>query len=70
MPQRGGVGSILVQLAKRAGAKTTIAGTSTAELPFARSLGADLGVDYTRSGWGARRREKLDQISSINRLAE
>lgn len=40
--------SILVQLAKRAGAKFIIAGASTAEkLAFARSLGAD----YTRSGW-------------------
>ncbi len=42
-----GVGSILVQLAKRAGAKFIIAGACTAEkLAFARSLGAD----YTPSG--------------------
>ena len=42
-----GVGSILVQLAKRAGAKFIIAGACTTEkLAFARSLGAD----YTRSG--------------------
>ncbi|MCI0601116.1 MAG: zinc-binding dehydrogenase [Beijerinckiaceae bacterium] len=48
----GGVGSILVQLARLAGAKTIIAGASTAEkLAFARSLGAGAGVDYTRSDW-------------------
>ena len=42
-----GVGLILVQLAKRAGAKFIIAGACTTEkLAFARSLGAD----YTRSG--------------------
>lgn len=48
----GGVGSLLVQLAKSAGAKTVIAAASTPEkLGFARSLGADVGVDYTRPGW-------------------
>jgi NADPH:quinone reductase len=53
----GGVGSLLVQLAKRAGAATVIAAASTDEkLEFARSLGADLGVDYTRSDWVGRLR--------------
>lgn len=48
----GGVGSMLVQLARRGGAKAVIAGASTTEkIAFARSLGADAGVDYTRSGW-------------------
>jgi NADPH2:quinone reductase len=48
----GGVGSLLVQLAKRAGAATVIAAASSEEkLAFARSLGADLGVNYTREGW-------------------
>jgi NADPH:quinone reductase len=48
----GGVGSLLVQLSKRAGAKTVIAAASTAnKLEFARSLGADAGVDYTKSDW-------------------
>jgi NADPH:quinone reductase len=48
----GGVGSLLVQLAKRAGARTVIAAASTAKkLDFARSLGADAGVDYTRPDW-------------------
>jgi NADPH2:quinone reductase len=48
----GGVGSLLVQLAKRAGARRVIAAASTPEkLDFARSLGADSGVDYTRPEW-------------------
>jgi NADPH2:quinone reductase len=48
----GGVGTLLVQLARRAGAKTVIAAASSArKLDFVRSLGAEAGVDYTRSDW-------------------
>jgi len=48
----GGVGSLLVQLAKRAGATRIIAGASSgAKLELARSLGADAGVDYTAPDW-------------------
>lgn len=44
----GGVGSLLVQLAKQAGARTVIAAASTEEkLAFARTLGADAAVNYT-----------------------
>ena len=49
----GGVGSLLIQLAKRAGAKAVIAAASTTEkLSLARSLGADFGIDYSKPGWG------------------
>jgi NADPH:quinone reductase len=52
----GGVGSLLVQLAKLAGAKTVIAAASTArKIDFAIALGADVGVNYTQSDW-------LDQV--------
>lgn len=48
----GGVGSLLVQLAKRAGATHVVAGASSrAKLDLARSLGADAGVDYTAPDW-------------------
>jgi NADPH:quinone reductase len=48
----GGVGSLLVQLAKRAGAKTVIAAASTPQkLDFARSLGAGAAVNYTQPDW-------------------
>jgi len=53
----GGVGSLLVQLAMRAGAKKVVAGASTpAKLDFARSLGADAGIDYTQPDWVTRLR--------------
>ena len=48
----GGVGSLLLQLAKRAGARTVIAAASTTDkLDFARSLGAHAGVNYTQADW-------------------
>ncbi|MGW5660955.1 quinone oxidoreductase family protein [Streptomyces sp. NPDC003758] len=48
----GGIGHLSVQLAKLAGAGRVIAtASSPAKLDFARSLGADAVVDYTRPGW-------------------
>lgn len=49
----GGVGSLLVQMTKRAGAKRVIAAASSQDkLALARDLGADAGVDYTQPHWG------------------
>lgn len=48
----GGVGSLLVQLARRDGAKLVIGAASSEEKRrFACSLGADAAVDYTVDGW-------------------
>ncbi|MEV6610939.1 zinc-binding dehydrogenase [Kutzneria sp. NPDC051319] len=47
----GGVGSLLVQLAKRTGATVIAAASSASKLDLARSLGADRVVDYSRDGW-------------------
>lgn len=48
----GGVGSLLVQLAKMKGARV-IAGTSSAEkIPTAKKLGADEVIIYSEEGWG------------------
>ena len=48
----GGVGTLLVQLARRAGAKRVIAAASSArKLAATQALGADAGVDYTQPGW-------------------
>ncbi|MEW9308397.1 quinone oxidoreductase family protein [Labrys neptuniae] len=48
----GGVGSLLVQLARNAGARQVIAAAGSPEkLDLARSLGADAGVDYRSAGW-------------------
>lgn len=54
----GGVGSLLVQLAKRQGAGAVIAAAgSRAKLDLALSLGADAGIDYSSVDWVARVRE-------------
>ncbi len=48
----GGVGSLLVQLARRAGAATVVAlAGGERKLAKARELGADVAVDYRRPGW-------------------
>lgn len=47
----GGVGSLLVQLAKSAGARVVAAASGKAKLDLAAKLGADLTVDYTEAGW-------------------
>ncbi|KFC75615.1 putative quinone oxidoreductase [Bosea sp. LC85] len=50
----GGVGSLLVQTAKHAGAKRIIATASSQDkLALARDLGADESVNYTQPHWGA-----------------
>ncbi|WP_342239331.1 quinone oxidoreductase family protein [Inquilinus sp. OTU3971] len=54
----GGVGSLLLQLARRAGAERVIAVAGGPEkLDVARSLGADLGIDYREPGWAGLVRE-------------
>jgi NADPH2:quinone reductase len=51
----GGIGHLAVQLAKLEGARTVIAtASSPAKLDLARSLGADVAVDYTDPGWPER----------------
>ena len=48
----GGIGSLLVQCAKAAGARRVIAvASSPAKLALAKELGADEGIDYTEAGW-------------------
>jgi NADPH2:quinone reductase len=47
----GGVGTLLVQLARRAGARVVALAGQPAKLALARDLGADLAVDYRREDW-------------------
>ena len=47
----GGVGSLLVQLAKAAGARVVAAAGGARKAELATSLGADAAVDYTIDGW-------------------
>lgn len=50
----GGVGSLLVQLVKAAGAHVVAAAGGAHKLAIARELGADEVVDYREPGWAAR----------------
>lgn len=57
----GGVGSLLIQLAKSAGARSIVAtASSDAKLDLVRSLCADIGVDYTLPNWTATLKETLN----------
>lgn len=47
----GGVGSLLVQLARAAGAKVVGAARGQRKLEAVRALGADVAVDYSEPGW-------------------
>lgn len=49
----GGVGSLLVQLARRAGAHVVAAAGGEPKLALAARLGAEATVDYTGPGWEA-----------------
>lgn len=53
----GGVGSLLVQLASRAGARVIAAASDKRKLDLARELGAEVTVDYTDPDWADRVRE-------------
>ncbi|TDB73189.1 zinc-binding dehydrogenase [Micromonospora sp. KC723] len=50
----GGVGSLLVQLARAAGAQVVGAARGSRKLDVARELGADVVVDYSEPGWTER----------------
>lgn len=57
----GGVGTLAVQLARAMGAGQIIAAASTDEkLDLAVSLGADVGINYTQTGWIDRVMEATD----------
>ncbi len=57
----GGVGTLAVQMAKLLGAGKVIATASSEEkLELARSLGADVLIDYTDDGWPGKVREATD----------
>jgi NADPH2:quinone reductase len=62
----GGVGSLLVQLAKRQGASLVIAAAgSKAKLDLALSLGVDATVDYSKPDWPLHVREASGGVDII-----
>jgi NADPH:quinone reductase len=58
----GGVGSLLVQLAKRSGATVVAAARGARKLTLAEQLGADLAVDYTEDGWAEKVQAAVGQV--------
>ncbi|TAE59298.1 MAG: NADPH:quinone reductase [Bacteroidetes bacterium] len=63
----GGVGSLLVQLARLAGARVIAAASSEKKLDVARRLGAEICINYSQPGWtealiAANGGEKVDII--------
>ncbi|MET8143890.1 zinc-binding dehydrogenase [Sphaerisporangium sp. NPDC005288] len=53
----GGMGILLVQLARAAGARVTAAARGERKLDLAQRMGADVVVDYTEPGWAEHVRE-------------
>jgi NADPH2:quinone reductase len=56
----GGIGSLLVQAGRSAGATVVGLAGGPAKVDRVRRLGADLAVDYTEPGWEERVRDGLD----------
>lgn len=62
----GGVGTLLVQLARANGASVVVAAASTAEkLALARELGAHMTVNYASAGWAAELRRQVRDLTVI-----
>lgn len=56
----GGVGSLLVQLAKLYGAKVIAASSSDDKLKVAKANGADVTINYSENGWSDKVKEAND----------
>jgi NADPH:quinone reductase len=61
----GGVGTLLVQLARNAGARVVALAGQPRKLAVARDLGADLTVDYQLDGWERRVRDAVGEVDVV-----
>ncbi len=61
----GGVGTLLVQIARNAGARVVALAGQPRKLALARDLGADLAVDYSRDGWDTQVRDAAGQVDVV-----
>jgi NADPH:quinone reductase len=61
----GGVGSLLVQIARNAGARVVALAGQPRKLALARDLGADLTVDYSRDGWDKQVRDAAGEVDVV-----
>jgi NADPH2:quinone reductase len=61
----GGVGTLLVQIARRAGARVVALAGQPRKLALARDLGADVTVDYSRDGWERQVRDVAGEVDVV-----
>jgi NADPH2:quinone reductase len=61
----GGVGSLLVELARNRGARVVAAAGGKRKLAIARELGADVAVDYSDPQWSAHLRADLQAVDVV-----
>lgn len=61
----GGVGSLIVQLAKTAGAQVVAVTGSRRKADVASELGADVSIDYTAPDWPTRVRDAVDAVDVV-----
>jgi NADPH:quinone reductase len=61
----GGVGTLLVQIARNAGARVVALAGHPRKLALARDLGADLTVDYRHDSWERQVRDATGQVDVV-----
>ena len=61
----GGVGTLLVQLARAAGARVVALASQEGKLAVARDLGADLAIDYSERDWPDRVRQAAGKVDIV-----
>ena len=61
----GGVGTLLVQIARNAGARIVALAGHPRKLALARDLGADLTADYRQDGWERHVRDATGQVDVV-----
>jgi NADPH2:quinone reductase len=61
----GGVGTLLVQIARNAGARVVALAGQPRKLAIASDLGADLAVDYSRDGWDEQVRDVVGPVDVV-----
>jgi NADPH2:quinone reductase len=61
----GGVGALLVQLARAAGAGVVAVAGGPRKVGLALDLGADVAIDYREPGWAERVREAVGEVDVV-----
>jgi NADPH2:quinone reductase len=61
----GGVGTLLVQIARHAGARVVALAGQPRKLTIARDLGADVTVDYSHDGWAEQVRDAVGEVNVV-----